>query len=202
VTYLFVDLGRVEKGAQVEFQLSGNAANVRLMDPSNYWRYQRGETFEFYGGLTRQSIQRLAVPAAGQWYAVVDLKGLAGTTRAKIKRIPASTGDRREKSRVSRGGGLRVSLEVAAAYRVFGLEPGAEGRAVTAAYRELAKHCHPDRAHDDPQRRALGEREMLRLNAARERIQGFERNQSATPGTPGNSGRGTCAGLVDTRGSL
>ena len=44
------DLGQQSEGAVVRVSLEGNAANVKLMDYSNYRWYQSGQRHNYYGG--------------------------------------------------------------------------------------------------------------------------------------------------------
>jgi hypothetical protein len=62
-------------------------ANVRLLDDSNFAKYQRGEQHTYYGGLTKTSPVRLSPPNAGHWHLVVDLGGYAGTVAASVRTI-------------------------------------------------------------------------------------------------------------------
>ncbi len=84
------DLGYRQAGDVVEVTLSGNAANVRLLDSGNFTAYRSGRQHRYIGGLARQSPVRLQIPSAGHWYAVVDMQGLAGSTRAGFRVIPGS----------------------------------------------------------------------------------------------------------------
>jgi hypothetical protein len=86
--FLHTDLGYRQSGDVVEVQLSGSAANVRLLDSSNLQRYRSGQAHRYYGGLARQSPVRLSVPSNGQWHLVVDMQGLRGTTRSAVRVIP------------------------------------------------------------------------------------------------------------------
>ena len=74
----------------VEITLSGNAANVRLLDSSNFNSYRDGRQHRYYGGLARSSPVRLQIPSTGHWHAVVDMQGLSGSTRASFRLIPVS----------------------------------------------------------------------------------------------------------------
>jgi len=85
------DLGSRRQGDLVIVALSGSAANVRLLDSTNFPRYRRGEQHRFYGGLFRQTPVRLAVPAAGSWHLVVDMQGLRGTVRSSVRVVPTSS---------------------------------------------------------------------------------------------------------------
>jgi hypothetical protein len=62
-------------------------ANVRLLDESNYQKYQKGDNHRYYGGLAKRSPVRLAAPQAGLWHVVIDLGGNAGTVRASVRKV-------------------------------------------------------------------------------------------------------------------
>lgn len=84
------DLGQLKRGDVVEVTLSGSAANVRLLDSTNFSRYRRGQQHRYRGGLARRSPIRLGVPSSGHWHLAVDMQGLRGTTRAGVRVIPDS----------------------------------------------------------------------------------------------------------------
>ena len=84
-------LGHVAAGAVVEVTLRGSAANVRLMDPSNFHSYRAGRRHRYRGGLAKRSPIRLRVPRSGTWHVTVDMQGLRGTVRSGIRVIPAET---------------------------------------------------------------------------------------------------------------
>jgi hypothetical protein len=88
--YQVYDLGNVKSGEAVEITLSGNAANVRLMDSSNYQNYRNGKNHRYVGGLATKSPVRLQVPNSGHWYVTVDLQGLRGSVRSSIRKVPGS----------------------------------------------------------------------------------------------------------------
>lgn len=88
--FIHSDLGSRSRGDVVEITLSGSAANVMLMDTSNFNSYKSGRTFRYTGGLARQSPVRLQVPSSGRWHAIVDMRGLRGTVRAGFRVINAS----------------------------------------------------------------------------------------------------------------
>jgi hypothetical protein len=90
VQFTSYDLGFQNKGTVVEVTLTGSAANVRLMDSSNFNSYRIGREHRYYGGLVRQSPARLVVPSSGYWFVTVDLQGLVGQTRSSLRVIPAS----------------------------------------------------------------------------------------------------------------
>ena len=82
-------LGHVERGSIVEVTLQGSAANVRLMDTSNFNSYWAGRSHKFHGGLARKSPVRLEVPRSGTWHVTVNMQGLRGSVRSGIHVIPA-----------------------------------------------------------------------------------------------------------------
>jgi hypothetical protein len=88
MNFTHYDLGQQARGNVVEVTLSGSAANVRLMDTSNFQRFRRSQRHNYYGGLMRKSPARIAVPNSGHWHLTVDMQGLKGTTRSSIRVIP------------------------------------------------------------------------------------------------------------------
>jgi hypothetical protein len=83
----YYDLHQLRGGEVVEVQLA-NAANVRLMDSSNYSSYKRGGQHRYIGGYVKQSPYTMTVPNSGHWYVAVDLGGHAGTIRSSVRVIP------------------------------------------------------------------------------------------------------------------
>ncbi len=45
-----------------------NAANVQLLDPTNYANYRNGRPFEYHGGYVTTSPYRLRPPHQGHWH--------------------------------------------------------------------------------------------------------------------------------------
>lgn len=82
------DLGYRSGGEIVEIALSGSAANVRLMDSSNFSNYRSGRQHRYHGGLAKQSPVRLQIPHSGHWYVTVDMQGLRGTVRSSARILP------------------------------------------------------------------------------------------------------------------
>ncbi|MGB5082837.1 MAG: DUF1883 domain-containing protein, partial [Burkholderiales bacterium] len=82
------DLGHRDGGDIVEVVLSGNAANVQLLDSSNFSSYKNGRQHRFYGGLAKQSPVRLQIPHSGHWYVTVDMQGLRGSVRSSARILP------------------------------------------------------------------------------------------------------------------
>lgn len=85
MNFNYYELGYLEKGRIVEVTLNGNAANVRLMDSSNYNNYKNGRNHKYIGGLITKSPVRLPIPNSGNWYVTVDLQGLRGQTRSAVR---------------------------------------------------------------------------------------------------------------------
>ncbi|MGE6397073.1 DUF1883 domain-containing protein [Chryseobacterium scophthalmum] len=88
--YLVWDLKQLKRGQQVKVTLSGNAANVRLMDNSNFQNYKNGRSHRYAGGLVKKSPVVLSVPSTGHWYLTVDMQGLRGTTNASVQVLPSA----------------------------------------------------------------------------------------------------------------
>ncbi|WP_277516528.1 DUF1883 domain-containing protein [Cellulosimicrobium cellulans] len=56
------------------------AANVRLMDSTNFNAYKNGRSHRYAGGLVNRSPFRITVPRTGSWYLTIDLMGLKATS--------------------------------------------------------------------------------------------------------------------------
>jgi len=91
VKFTHYKLGHVASGSVVEVALQGSAANVRLMDQSNFNNYKAGRRHRYHGGLAKSSPVQLRVPHSGTWHVTVDMQGLRGTVRSDIRIIPAET---------------------------------------------------------------------------------------------------------------
>lgn len=90
------DLGHRHAGETVEVTLSGSAANVRLMDGSNFSSYRNRRTHRYIGGLARKSPVRLSIPHSGHWHVTIDMDGLRGTVRSGIRILPSALPPLRE----------------------------------------------------------------------------------------------------------
>ena len=78
----------------VEVELDGQA-NVMLLDPANFERYRKDESFRYHdGGLAKTSPFRLVPPQPGRWYVVVDLGGFAGRVRAGVRVLQGANVER------------------------------------------------------------------------------------------------------------
>lgn len=74
----------------MEVTLQGSAANIRLMDTSNFNSYRNGRNHRYIGGLVKRSPWSAQVPHSGNWHITVDMAGLQGTTRSSIRQIPGT----------------------------------------------------------------------------------------------------------------
>lgn len=83
------DLGFIQRGDVVEVTL-GNAANVRLMNSSDFSNFKAGRRHRYIGGLVKKSPYRAAVPSSGHWYVTIDLGMGGGSIRSAARVIPAS----------------------------------------------------------------------------------------------------------------
>ena len=89
--FRYHDLGSRSAGAIVEVTVR-NAANVRLMDSSNFQSYRSGRQHRYIGGNVARSPYRMSIPYAGNWYVALDLGGRAGTIDYGIRMLPGSNG--------------------------------------------------------------------------------------------------------------
>lgn len=92
------DLGNKQRGDVVEITLQGSAANVRLMNSSNFQSYRNGKRHRYIGGLAKKSPIHLQIPSSGHWYVTVDMQGLRGTTRSSIRMMPSALPEMRQPS--------------------------------------------------------------------------------------------------------
>jgi len=88
--FQYYDLKHLDGGEIVEVILSGNAANVRLMDSSNYSNFKNGRRYTYYGGNAKRSPVRIPVPRSGHWYITIDLGGYTGTLRSSVNVLPGA----------------------------------------------------------------------------------------------------------------
>ena len=82
------DLGYLGPSDVVEITLSGNAANVRLMDSGNLAHYRAGRQHRFVGGRATRSPVRLPIPHSAHWHVVVDMQGLRGSVKSSVRVMP------------------------------------------------------------------------------------------------------------------
>ena len=89
MNFTHYDLGQKQRGQVVEITLSGSAANVQLMDSSNFNNYRNGRKYNYIGGLAKKSPIHLQIPRNGHWHVAVDMRGLRGKVRTSIRILPA-----------------------------------------------------------------------------------------------------------------
>lgn len=82
MNFTHYDLGNLGKGRIVEIILQGNAANVQLMDSSNFNNYRNGRQYRYIGGLAKKSPVRLQTTHSGHWHVAIDLRGMRGNVTA------------------------------------------------------------------------------------------------------------------------
>ena len=88
--YTVYNLGNLEKGNIVELTLKGNAANVLLLNSSNYNNYKNGRRYKYYGGYVKSSPYRIVVPSNGRWFVVINLGGYGGQVRSAVRVLPGA----------------------------------------------------------------------------------------------------------------
>jgi hypothetical protein len=74
-------------GDVIEVMLD-HAANVLLLDASNYANYTSGQSYRYHGGYAKVSPYRIRAPHSGRWHLAVDLGGGAGSVRASVQVVP------------------------------------------------------------------------------------------------------------------
>jgi hypothetical protein len=70
----------------IEVTLSGNAANVLVMDEGNFQSFRAGGAHRYHGGYYTQSPIIIRVPA-GRWHVVIHLGGYVGQVSASVRVI-------------------------------------------------------------------------------------------------------------------
>ena len=90
------DLHQCSRGERIQVTLRGNAANIRLMDSSNYNSFRNGKIHRYNGGLVTRSPIVLTVPNSGHWYVTVDMNGLRGTVSSSVRKLPPPLPEYRE----------------------------------------------------------------------------------------------------------
>ena len=88
MNFSYYDLKNRSGGEIVEVTLSGSAANVFLVDSSNFSSYKAGRRYTYFGGHTKSSPVRLQIPRSGYWYLVIDLGGYPGSVRHSMRIFP------------------------------------------------------------------------------------------------------------------
>lgn len=126
LNFTHYDLGNLDKGRIVEIILQGNAANVQLLDSSNFNNYKNGKQYRYIGGLAKQSPVRLQTTHSGHWHIAIDLRGLRGNVRSSVRVLPTAlpTINQQPLSSVpslihNRGFGIDFDVDVDPEYDVF-----------------------------------------------------------------------------------
>ena len=101
MNFVHHDLGQRQRGEIVEITLSGNAANVRLMDIPNFNAYKGGRKHRYTGGLAKKSPFHLTIPSTGRWHVAVDMQGLRGQVRSSARILPKPLPELHQPSRAS-----------------------------------------------------------------------------------------------------
>ena len=124
--FIHTDLGNLDKGRIVEITLSGSAANVQLLDSTNFSNYKNGRRYRYIGGLAKRSPVRLATTHSGHWHVAIDMRGLVGRVNASVKVLPTSlpTLNQQPLSSIpslihNRGLGLDNDVDIDPEYDVF-----------------------------------------------------------------------------------
>lgn len=146
------DLGQRDSGDIVEITLQGNAANVRLMDSSNFQSYKNGRNYRCYGGLAKQSPVRLQIPNSGHWHVAVDLQGMRGNVKSSARILPRPMPVLRE---------TPLSSVPSLVRRDFDTPPSSPDEKINREYDVFISHASEDK--DDivrPLAEALREKEL------------------------------------------
>jgi hypothetical protein len=88
MNFIHYDLGQLGPGQVVEVSLN-IAANVQLLDPSNFNLYRSGASFKYFGGHQTSSPCRILVPTSGHWHLAIDLGGASGNLRSEVRVLDA-----------------------------------------------------------------------------------------------------------------
>lgn len=126
MNFTHYDLGNLGKGRIVEIILQGNAANVQLMDSSNFNNYRNGRQYRYIGGLAKKSPVRLQTTHSGHWHVAIDLRGMRGNVRSSVRVLPEALPEIRQLPLNSvpslihnRGLGIDFDVDTTPEYDVF-----------------------------------------------------------------------------------
>lgn len=119
MNFSYYDLGHLNRGQVVEVCLSA-AANVRLLDSTNYNNYKNGRRHKYYGGYVKRSPFRISVPNSDHWYVTIDLGGYSGRIKHSVQVLPGALPVAREQLPLAKETNLYVeSIEANREYDVF-----------------------------------------------------------------------------------
>ena len=85
--FVHYDLGYLEEGTTVIVFLD-TAANVCVLDVTNFRYYQMGTSFTYLGGYITRSPYYAVIPQTGFWNVTIDLGGYEGRIGSSVKVIP------------------------------------------------------------------------------------------------------------------
>jgi len=88
--FVHYDLNQLSGGQVIQVTLA-NAANVRLLDATNFSLYRQSGQYRYYGGYVTQSPYAVRVPVPGRWHLVIDLGGYAGQIRSSVRVLAPPT---------------------------------------------------------------------------------------------------------------
>ena len=125
--FIHTDLGNLDKGRVVEVVLKGSAANVQLLDNTNFSNYKNGRSYRYIGGLAKRSPVRITVPRFGHWHIAIDMRGLIGKTEAVVRVLPTALPAMKQQPPLSsmpslvhnRGFGIDFDVDTDPEYDVF-----------------------------------------------------------------------------------
>lgn len=88
--FVHYKLGSLSKGQIVKVILKGNAANVLLLDNSNFNNYKNGRKYSYYGGHATRSPVIIPVPRSGIWHVAINLGGHGGRINSAVNVLPGA----------------------------------------------------------------------------------------------------------------
>jgi Domain of unknown function (DUF1883)/TIR domain len=80
------DLGSCQRGDVWRVDLD-KAANVFLVDSSNYSAFKAGRRFTYSGGLIKRTPHDFVIPQSGRWYIVAHSWGLRDPARVSLRKL-------------------------------------------------------------------------------------------------------------------
>lgn len=80
------DLKQLRAGTTIEVSLNA-VNNVRLMNASNWQRFNERLDFKYVGGVAKKAPVRLVIPEDGHWHLMVDAEGHHGLADSSVKMI-------------------------------------------------------------------------------------------------------------------
>src|SRR3954452_14217222 len=85
--FIHYDLKRLDRGQIVEETLD-HAANVLLLDNTNFTSYTSGRRHTYYGGHVTETPFHVPVPRSGHWHVAIALGGHTGRVRSGVRVLP------------------------------------------------------------------------------------------------------------------